>query len=195
MKFGIKFVLLLAMCLSAFGSFSQPVVPSGSAGKFELASQLWNTPVMGNSGTNYYNTIGANGLGVQLDSTTSTNPLYLTTSRYTHGHANSDTFLVSPLSGYGTLSLFATALKVSGTDTITFTPICSNDGFAWSTISGSTAVSLYPTSLTIPVQANWTVATKAHRYYGIKAVNNAGGVSSVFCSYYLNKPYWYINQQ
>ena len=167
---------LLFFCVLTLCAVAQT---PGSQGP-ESWSQMWNTANV------YYNPSRAN-LGSQLDTLAASASINLVTSRVVAGVANADTFIAAPLSGYGKVTIFVNALKGgTGTDTVTFRSIGSNDGVVWDTVSLSKAV-LYPTSLTVPVGAILSY-DKVWRYLGVSATASSGsGNIAVWSSYYLNK--------
>jgi hypothetical protein len=192
MKNFIKIVALL--CLFAVNVNAQITFPSIKPynTSTEQYSQMWNTSNV------YRNTPTYANLGSQLDTTSGTTASYVYTAQlytnYAKSVSNTDTFLPSPLLGKGNINLTASVLKCTGTDTITLTPVCSLDGIHWKTISGLTAATLYPTSLTVPVVTEWNLPMsqaqggKSSRYYGLKAVGNSGTTISLQGWYYY-QPY------
>lgn len=159
---------------------------------------------LGNTSNVYHNTITTanQGTGLLLDTTSNATALYLQTVGYAfltgqgsgvkfNGVAiptvNSDTLYPIPLNGQGTLSFFAKVYKVTGTDTIVVTPVQSmDDKQSWVAVPGVTSQTLTPTSLTVPLEADFTInssgfdITKAARHYGIKFVGNGSSTMAVF---------------
>ncbi len=194
MKFSSKLFaflfLLFSYCSSAFAQVQ--VAPFTDA--YSQFSQMWNTSSV------YYNTpywtdAKHTNLGTQLDTTSGTTVLNLYTAILTRGISNVDTFLPTPIIGYGQINLSASVLKVTGTDTIVVTPVGSLDGIHWHAIQGLTPASLTPTSLTIPVGVEWclglygsVIGGKQDRYYGLSFKGQTGTTTSVQGWFYFQNP-------
>jgi hypothetical protein len=160
----------------------------------EILLQLGNTSNVYHGTVTYAN----KGTGLLLDTTSNTTALYLQTCGYafltntvkfhstTIPVVNSDTLYPIPLNGNGMLSFFAKVWKVTGTDTMVITPVESfDDNGIWYPVPGLSAITLYPTSLTVPLEADWTVNSgyypiiKLARHYGLKFVGNGSSTMGV----------------
>ena len=170
-------IFIVISGLSAGSLFAQ--APASQGG--ESWSQMWNQ-------SNVYYNLNALPLGSQLDTVAHSNSINLVACKVLSGVVNADTFVASPVPGYGKLSVFVNALKGAsgGTDTITFRLIASNDGIVWDTVAGQKAT-LYPLSLASPVGAVFIV-DKMSRYFGVSAAASVGsGNVAAWSSYYFNK--------
>jgi len=164
----------LLFILLAFAGTAQAQSPASNG--VDNWSQMWNTS------STYYGTVTTSNLGTQKDTTSGTTALYLTTSTW-----NGSTFAAMPVNGDGYGELFVRVKKVTGTDTITLTPVVSDDGVTYSALTGQTPIVLTPTSLTVAVGCSFQFANKPARYLGIKAVGNTGTTIMVQASYNFTK--------
>lgn len=188
----MKHILLLLLAAVTFTAASAQLKDITSPP--EVVLQLGNTSnIYAGVFTGTTATVNRNkaGTGLLLDTTSGVTAIYLQTVRYLfpgdqQGPITSyDTLRPLPLPGAGDLSFFARVFKVTGTDTITVTPVESLDGLQWYPVPGLSAVTVYPTSLTVGVDIDWTVNTgywpikKAARHYALKYVGNATTTISV----------------
>ena len=188
MKFRLLF---LALILSApcFAQNIKDVNPPP-----EIIKQLGNT-----SNTYSYILTTANvGTGLLSDTTSNTTVLTLQTVNYAflgqgvkingikYPATSADTVYPAHLDGQGMMSFFAKVYKVTGTDTMVITPVESIDGSGvWTPIAGLAAATVTPTSLTVPVESDWTVNSngqpilKSARHYGLQYKGNASSTMTV----------------
>ena len=179
-----RILFLLAFVSIITASFAQVTTPvKGPTAQY---SQMWNTS------SYYYNTVtAATQLGAQIDTITNVASINLVTSQlfftdagklasYTLSNAptkvlstfvNNDTVIVTPLDGSGQVVLTCEVYKCTGTDTVIITPISSSDGVYWATIPGATAVTVTPTSLTVPIITKFKYDTKPDKYLGVQVSN------------------------
>ena len=108
---------------------------------------------------------------------------------------NADTVTHGILSDYGYISFFARTYKCTGTATVNVVPVESLDGIAWHAITNCTQISLNPTSLTVPIDADFTnilglPIPKTARHYGLMFTGVGTQTSSIqaWIHYYLFKP-------
>lgn len=181
----ILLVVAIIFSISAQAQIKTPVT-----GKYSLYTQMWSPASF------YYNTVTAGSqLGVQIDTIVNVATLNLESSTFffsSNGNpaiyvlpgsskgisatVNIDTVIVSAIDGSGQLTLTNATYKCTGTDTVTLTPISSSDGVIWGAIPGATAgstlaVTIEPTSLTVPVITKWTLVNKPDKYVGIMVSN------------------------
>lgn len=176
---GLLSLLLIATCINAAHAQASTAPISNAQQYF---SQLFNPANV------YYNVPTANSLAsgtLVKDTTSNTTTLTVIAAKLFAGVVNADTFKAVPLS-YGSYNLTASALKVTGTDTLTVTPVGSLDGIRWHTLQGVTPQVLYPTSLTVPVGcefnfpvSNTTNGGNLNRYLGLQFTGNASSMISV----------------
>ena len=166
-------LLMIVMISTAATVIAQPTSVSWPQRKpfsnlpTEMYSQMWNI-----ASTNwYFGTVTINGgsktptgsnLGRQLD--TSANSLSLAYSQLTSGTVNEDTAIAQSLPGYGNVILTASLYSVTGTPTVTVTPMSSSDGWIWSQIPGTTIATLTPTT------SSTTTSTSATVKYSLPAI-------------------------
>lgn len=111
-------------------------------------------------------------------------------------YVNNDTVIVSPLDGwFGSLTLTTAVYKCTGTDTVIVTPYESSDGIIWAPIPGATAgstlaVTIEPTSLTVPVVVKWPFTVKPDKFIGVQISNQkTSSTVSARAWIYGSRPY------
>lgn len=192
-RFFLIGLLFLASCVPAMAqTYAVPYTNS-----FEAYSQMWNTSNVYRN-VPYFTSSTSTNLGSQKDTLSGTTAINLVTAQLYPGFArssvNADTFLPAPVNGYGQITLKVLALKVTGTDTVTLTPISSPDGINWFAVQGVTPVKLMPTSLTVPVGTSFdfsvygTNGGKLDPYWGVTCAGNATTTQSVQAWYYFQRP-------
>lgn len=202
----MKRILFLLAIIFSIGASAQVKTPT--TGPYAMYTQMWNPLSF------YYNTVTSpSQLGVQLDTVVNVATLNLESSTFfigTNGNpaqfvypgstkgisafVNTDTVIVSAVDGWGQLTLTNATYKCTGTDTVVLTPISSSDGVIWVPIPGATAgstlaVTIEPTSLTVPVVTKWLFITKPDKYVGIQVSNQkTSSTISTRCWLYFLKP-------
>lgn len=169
MKRLFLFALLALATTTASAQYLKPYFSS-----LESYCQMWN-PASSYYGTPTCTNTTCN-LGNQKDTTSGTTTLYLGICGYNvfTPVVAADTFTYKATEGYGVISFYARAYKVTGTDTVTFTLESSLDGVGWGPAEGTSPVVLYPTSLTVPAESHLYCSVKHDRFYRWAVVGNAG---------------------
>lgn len=169
------------------GAQTNPFQPGG-APPLEMWSGLWNTL------NNYRNTVTTANMGQQLDTAWASQTIYLTTATNTSGRVNADTFVTNFLNGSGRITFTASYLKAqrvatSVNPTINVTIQRSNDGVAWTTISGQSVATVIPTSSVTPTVITFELDKTARAYRLMNSV--AGDTCSMRASYYFLRTNYY----
>lgn len=192
----LRFTMLILFVLTAFMITATPPVrgqgQSGTAtaysyspyvSKFTAYSQMWNISSV------YFNSVTVSNIGNQLDTLINTATLQLSTSRWGTGFVNADTFTYAPVNGVGSITLSANGLKCTGSPTVTIFPERSADGIHWAPITGVVTVTVVPTSLTVPVEAEFTFTDNRVGFYRLNITGSGSSTTSWYADYFFKAAY------
>lgn len=128
----------------------------------DIRSQMWNTS------NTYYGTVNTVTLGKQLDTVTNATKFFSISNWNSY---NYDSARANAITTKGYISFGFSCLKGgASTDTVTVTIQQSPDGINdWADIPGITALTVYPTSLTVPVTGAFNFTDAFSRFYRAKA--------------------------
>lgn len=177
--------LLLISTFLALAFTSAIAQPIGS-NAIEAWGQLWMT-----TNASQYGSPTASQLGFQLDTGTNTTPFSVYTTKPISGKNFVDTFVFTPINGYGSIGFMTSLLKVTNTPTVTVTYIGSYDAVHWAPLPGVSVQTITPTSLTVPSTAavvlplGGTTGGAMFRYFGATLAGSA-------TSTYSSQLYWYF---